>query len=63
MTGLVLQPVASLRATEIFNMKICLLTYTQEKHNIKIIINLMSMTLYHLSFNLGFIKIIVYLRK
>ena len=61
MTGLVLQPVASLRATKVFNTKISLLTYTQEKHNIKIN-NLMSMTLYHLSFNLGFIKIIVYLR-
>ena len=51
MTGLVLQPVASLRAVKVFNTKISLLTYTQEKHNIKIN-NLMSMTLYHLSFNL-----------
>ena len=36
MTGLMLQPVASLRATKTFNMKTCLLTYTQEKHNVKI---------------------------
>lgn len=62
--GFVLGPVTSLRAAKTFDMKIMFIDlHTRKAQNKKlIIINLMSVKIYHLFLNLGFVRIILHLR-